>query len=168
MPKLSKTSLLGWPGVVSLVVLALDHLTKFLVYANWPVPGENELVVIPGFFSLVHVRNRGAAWGIFAQHTWLLAVISLLAALLVGVFFKKFSENKPVPAIAYGVLLGGIVGNLIDRAFFPAGVVDFLDFHWGNASHWPAFNVADSAITCSVIFLLVYALFFDRGEKSAK
>lgn len=164
MPKcLSKTSLLGWPGVVALAVIVLDHLTKYLVYSNWPNPGENEFVIIPGFFSLVHVRNLGAAWGIFARHTWLLAMISLLAALVVVVFFKKISENKAPLAIAYGVLLGGIIGNFIDRAFFPAGVVDFLAFRW-----WPAFNVADSAITCSVIFLLVYAVFFEQRNKPEK
>ena len=67
-------------------------------------------------------------------------------------------------AMTYGVLLGGIVGNLIDRAFFPEGVVDFLAFRW-----WPAFNIADSAITCSVIFLIVHAVFFERdGEKPAE
>ena len=74
----SRSSLLGWPGVAALAVLALDQLTKFMVYTIWPIPGENELVVIPGFFSLVHWRNLGAAWGIFARHTWLLAVVSLV------------------------------------------------------------------------------------------
>lgn len=156
---LSRSALAGWPGVVALAVLALDQLTKFLIYTVWPEPGANELVVIPGFFSLVHWRNPGAAWGIFARHTWLLAIISLVAALAIMVFFKRLSEGKPVLAMAYGVLLGGIVGNLIDRAFFVEGVVDFLAFRW-----WPAFNVADSAITCSVVFLVVYAIFFEREK----
>jgi signal peptidase II len=161
---LSRSSLLGWPGVAALAVLALDQLTKFMVYTIWPIPGENELVVIPGFFSLVHWRNLGAAWGIFARHTWLLAVVSLVAAVLLMLFFRRLSDGKPVLAMTYGVLLGGIVGNLIDRAFFPEGVVDFLAFRW-----WPAFNIADSAITCSVIFLIVHAVFFERdGEKPAE
>ena len=150
----------GWPGIAALAVLLLDQLTKLLVYTIWPVPGENELVVIPGFFSLVHWRNRGAAWGLFARHTWLLAAVSLVAALAVAAFFKRLSEGKPSLALAYGVLLGGIVGNLVDRACFAEGVVDFLAFRW-----WPAFNVADSAITCSVLFLMVHALFFDRAPK---
>ena len=77
-------------------------------------------------------------------------------------FFRRLSEGKTPLAMAYGVLLGGIVGNLIDRAFFPQGVVDFLAFRW-----WPAFNVADSAITCSVIFLVVYALFLDKDAKKS-
>ena len=159
---LSRSSLLGWPGVAALAVLALDQLTKFMVYTIWPIPGENELVVIPGFFSLVHWRNLGAAWGIFARHTWLLAVVSLAAALGVALFFKRLSEGKPVLAMAYGILLGGIVGNLVDRTFFAEGVVDFLAFRW-----WPAFNVADSAITCSVVFLMAHSLFFARGEKKS-
>ncbi|MBR6470894.1 MAG: signal peptidase II [Victivallales bacterium] len=167
--RFSKTSLLGWPGVIALTVVAMDHLTKYLVYANWPDPAAgNEIVIIPGVFSLVHVRNLGAAWGIFHQYTWLLAVISLLAALVLIVFFKPLSEGKPPLALAYGTLLGGILGNFIDRAFFSEGVVDFLDFHLGRAWSWPAFNVADGAITCSVIFLLVYAVFFERHEKSVK
>ena len=163
MPKvLATNALFGWPGVAALAVLLLDQLTKFVVYTVWPTPFENELVVIPGFFSLVHWRNLGAAWGLFARHTWLLAVISLVAALAVACFFRRLSEGKTPLAMAYGVLLGGIVGNLIDRAFFPQGVVDFLAFRW-----WPAFNVADSAITCSVIFLVVYALFLDKDAKKS-
>ncbi len=157
---LSRTALVGWPGVAALLVVAVDQLTKFLVYTIWPEPFKNELVIIPGFFSLVHWRNLGAAWGIFANHTWLLSLVSLIAMVVVAVFFKRLSEGKPALAMAYGVLLGGIVGSWIDRTFFAQGVVDFLAFRW-----WPAFNVADSAITCSVVFLIFYALFLDRGEK---
>lgn len=144
------TSLRGLPGILALAVFGLDHLTKWLVRLAWPTPGEGEFVIIPGFFKLVHWRNLGAAWGIFNEHTWLLAVMSLLAALMLIIFFRRFTEGKKLYALPAGILLGGIVGNLIDRAFFTEGVVDFLAFRW-----WPAFNVADSAICCSVIFIII-------------
>lgn len=145
------TSLWGLPGILALLVLALDHLTKWLVRLAWPVPGEGELLIIPGFFRLVHWRNLGAAWGILAGRTWLLALFSLLVSLAIIIFFRKFTEGKARFAIPAGVLLGGILGNFIDRAFFPEGVVDFLSF-----LRWPAFNVADSAITCSIITLCIF------------
>ena len=151
------TSLVGWPGIGALAVLFLDQLTKWLVVKAWPIPNRDSLVVIPGFFSLVHWRNRGAAWGILDNHTWLLAAVSLLAALALVFFFRKLTEGKTAYCLAYGFLLGGILGNFIDRAFFTEGVVDFLAFRW-----WPAFNVADSAITCSIVFLVVYVFFFER------
>jgi signal peptidase II len=160
------TSLAGLPGILALAVMGLDHLTKWLVRLAWPVPGEGEFIVIPGFFKLVHWRNLGAAWGILDGRTWLLAMVSLLAALALIIFFRRFTEGKPVYAIPAGVLLGGIAGNFIDRALFPEGVVDFLAFRW-----WPAFNVADSAICCSVIFLVVVNLLAgwkkSGGEKTA-
>lgn len=156
------TSLAGLPGILALAVLLLDQLTKFLVCRICPNPGAAEYVVIPGFFKLVHWRNTGAAWGIFAEHTWLLTAVSLLAAAAVVIFFKTITEGKPRFALPFGVLLGGIVGNLIDRAFFSAGVVDFLAFGW-----WPAFNIADSAICCSVIWIVVTGLFFS-GKSPAK
>jgi len=147
-----------------MLVLILDHLTKFLVYHNWPEPYQNEIVVVPGFFRLVHWRNLGAAWGIFAGRTWLLGCVSLAASLALVLFWRKISEKDPHYALPCGVLLCGVLGNMIDRFFFFDGVVDFLRFEF-----WPAFNIADSAICCSVVYLIIYELFFVRkNEKSTE
>ncbi len=116
-----------------------------------------EWVILPGVFRLVHWRNPGAAWGLFHEWTWLLGVFSLAVALALILLWSRIVEKNPCYAIPCGCLLGGILGNMIDRFFFPQGVVDFLRFEF-----WPAFNVADSAISCSIVFLLVYELFFAR------
>ena len=154
---LSKSALLGWPGICAILVGCLDQLTKFLVYHHWPNPGENLQIVIPGVFALVHVRNHGAAWGMFASHPTLLGWLSLIAALAIILLWKKITQKNSAYAIAFGVLLGGILGNMIDRLFFDEGVVDFLCFPF-----WPAFNVADSAISLSVIFLILYEFFLRK------
>ena len=97
----------------------------------------------------------------------MLTVISFLAAVLLTVFFRRLTEGKARYAIPCGCLLGGVVGNLIDRAFYADGVIDFLRFEFG-AYGFPAFNVADSAITCSVIFWIVCALYTETKERKAK
>ncbi|MCQ2396554.1 MAG: signal peptidase II [Lentisphaeria bacterium] len=163
---LSKTALVGWPGLCALVIFLLDQFTKFLVYHNWPTPGENEIVLIPKVLKLVHWRNLGAAWGILAGRPWLLGLLSLAVALAIILYWKTISEKEPFYAIPCGILLGGILGNMIDRLFFPLGVVDFIRFEY-----WPAFNVADSAISCSVVFIIFYEFFRTKraaGEKAKK
>lgn len=153
----------GLPGILALVVLAADHFTKWLVYSNWPIPGQNQIVVIPGFFRLVHWRNTGAAWGILSQHTWLLGLFSALVVAVIIIAFRRLSGGRSDMAIPLGVLLGGAAGNLIDRVFFSAGVVDFLSFGW-----WPAFNLADAAITCSVTFIVVWTLWTEWRRPAQK
>lgn len=158
---LSRTSLLGLPGILALAVLALDQASKLLVCAIWPQPGSGQLVLIPGFLRIVHWRNPGAAWGIFSDHTWMLAALSLAAAAAIVIFFRTITEGKAILAIPFGVLLGGIIGNFIDRAFYAGGVIDFIRFEF-----WPAFNVADSAICCSIAFLVVASILSGRKAKS--
>jgi signal peptidase II len=149
------------PCLLGLVVLGLDHLTKYLVIRAWPEPGPMlRLQVIPGFFSLVHYRNRGAAWGIFSDHTFLLAVVSVVVFAMMVYHFRRLTEDMPERALALGAVLGGVVGNMLDR-LFRHEVVDFLLFYWhGHA--FPAFNVADSAITCGIGVFIVSS--FLRGD----
>ena len=158
------TALFGLPGLLALAVVVLDQLTKWLVVMAWPTPfrPEDELVVIPHLLRFVHWRNMGAAWGIFASHTWLLAVVSAAAALALAIGFNAFTGRRRLVAIPAGLLLGGIVGNLIDRVFYSQGVIDFIRF-----PSFPAFNVADSAITCSIIFIVACEL-FGHGKKAGK
>lgn len=146
-----------------MIVFALDHLTKFLVCHIWPNPGENEFVLIPGVLKLVHWRNLGAAWGIMAGRPWLLGLLSLVVALAIIFYWKTISEKEPFYAIPCGFLLGGILGNMIDRLFFPLGVVDFIRFEY-----WPAFNVADSAISCSVFFIIFYEFLRAKRKSGEK
>jgi len=141
------------------LVLVLDLFSKFLVTRYLPEPGKIYYHVIPGYFSLVHFRNSGAAWGLFAEHTYLLALVSCLALLGIIVFFRHLHEGRRPLAYAYALLAGGIAGNLYDRVF-RGSVVDFLFFYFRDYKYsWPAFNIADAAICCSVIFMLCYSIF---------
>lgn len=149
------TKLQRLPGLLAIIVFLLDQATKQLVLHLWPTPGSIGPTVIPGFFTLVHFQNRGAAWGMFSQHTWLLGCLSAAAFLLLAYFFDRLTERRPVLCLCYGLLLGGIAGNMFDR-FFRPGVIDFLFFYFRDFNHaWPAFNVADSAITCTIILILI-------------
>lgn len=124
------------------------------------------MVVIDDFFSLTYIRNPGAAFGFFANQTaqfrsvFFLSVSALALTLLIFFFFQAPKEDF-CALIALSLLFGGAVGNLLDRLRM-GEVVDFLDFYIGQF-HWPAFNVADSAITVG-ISLLMFNLFFQKRE----
>lgn len=139
------------PFSLGLVVLALDQATKLLVLQHWPIGFQHP--VIPGFFSLVHCRNPGAAWSMFANYTGALTVLSAVVLVALVVWFDRLAEGYPERALALGAVFGGIAGNLIDRIAYHE-VVDFLLVYW-RTFQWPVFNVADSAISCGVtVFVL--------------
>jgi signal peptidase II len=143
------------PLLLAIGVTLLDQAIKVLIIGHFHL--YESVPVVPGVFDLRYIQNTGAAWGIFAGgHYWLAALsVAVLAAL---VYFRKlFFNGKRIDGISFGLMIGGIVGNFIDRVRLNY-VVDFLDFHWG-AHHFPAFNVADAAICCGVgLYLLSQAL----------
>lgn len=141
-------------------VFILDQATKLWIeraieYGSFYPPDAIE--VIPGFFHLVHVGNTGAAWSLFSEHTEILAVIGFLALGLIY-FARESLELKRRPnQLAFGLIIGGIVGNLLDRVRL-GHVTDFLDFQFGSY-HFPSFNVADSGITVGVTLYIAATLF---------
>ena len=143
---------------VALAIILSDQLTKQWIRAGFAL-GESR-PVIDGFFDLTYIRNTGAAWGMFSKYSWALIVLSIVMLILLAAFRKSFLSDTWEHRIAYGLLIGGIVGNLFDRVRL-AAVTDFLDFHVAG-HHWPAFNIADSAITIGVTILLVKNIFFDK------
>lgn len=137
--------------MIGLLVCALDQVTKQLAleYLRWGKPIE----IIPGFFDLALIYNTGAAWGIFRDHSLWLTLLAFVALILLSVLRRHFTYVGLLPRIALGLLLGGIAGNLMDRLIHGC-VIDFLSFYIGRF-HWPAFNVADSAICIGVgLYLL--------------
>jgi signal peptidase II len=150
------------------ISLPLDLLTKYLVDAN--IGYGDRISVIEGFFYLTHVRNPGAAFGLFADSNavlrqWFFVGVSILAVLIILSFFRQLARGDRLSALALGLILGGAVGNLIDR-IARSEVVDFLHFRlWGGYS-WPDFNVADSCIVIGVAILLL-ELLATEGEKRA-
>ena len=145
-------------AVVANLALA-DAITKELAAAR--LKGEAAVSVVPGFFNLAYVENRGAAWGLFQGQVWPLAAFGVAAlGFLVWKRRAVFGDAWVAPCLMYA----GIVGNLIDR-IFRGFVIDMLDFHWG-ASHFPCFNLADTYI-CVAAGLLILASFLERREGPA-
>lgn len=146
-------------GVMALVIAA-DQYTKYLVRKL--MPSNVMHVIIPHFFSIVHVQNPGGAFGLFAGQsavfrTVMFVVITLLAIGLILYLEVKNPEDYKWLSFGLSLILGGAIGNLIDR-LYSGRVTDFLDFYIGT-HHWPAFNVADSAITIGMIIFAGYILF---------
>ncbi|MFL6565142.1 MAG: signal peptidase II [Burkholderiales bacterium] len=151
-----------WFVSAAAIVLA-DQLTKWLVLSRF-APGEG--IELTGFFNLVLVFNKGAAFSFLAAEagwqTPLLAAFALGAAVVVSLLLVRSPERRMLCA-GLSLILGGALGNLVDRLRF-GHVVDFLDFH-AAGWHWPAFNVADSAITIGAALLILDGL--RRHEKRA-
>jgi len=149
-------------------ILLLDQWTKSMVVQKLPL--YQRVNVIQGFFNLTHVRNTGGAFGIFGGEkgglgSILFVVVSLIAIGAIVFLFVKIKENEKTLALSFSLILSGAVGNLIDRLRY-GEVVDFLDFHL-STYHWPAFNVADSAI-CIGIGLMALELLKGDHKKSTK
>ncbi len=146
---------LGLP--IAAIVIVLDQLTKWFARdALWDPPSRVEVF---SFFNLVAVENRGISFGMLESDSgfgpWLIAGVALAIAAALVVWLAR--TKRHLPAIALGLIVGGAVGNVIDRARL-GWVIDFIDLHVGDY-HWPAFNIADAGITVGVGLLLIDALF---------
>jgi signal peptidase II len=138
-------------------VLFLDMITKDYIVTHFPLYYSKP--IIPGLINLVHIQNKGVAFGILggAAPVWrdvLLLLLPIAAMSGILLFAFCYPQKKSVVLLALGGILGGAMGNLIDRFRFRA-VIDFLDIYW-RSYHWPAFNIADSAITVGVLSLVFY------------
>ncbi len=141
------------------LIVALDQFTKHLVVSSWEL--GDSVTVVPGFFSLTYLRNRGGAFGLLADlpEGWRVGFFVLFALATVAALvwmLRSADRDDVVQRFALTAVIGGAVGNLYDRIRY-GDVVDFLDVYV-NDWHWPAFNVADSFITCGVILLLASSL----------
>jgi len=144
----------------ALLVVILDQVSKAMVTAGLRV--HESVPVIDNLFSLVHVRNRGMAFGLMNRSHpdaafWLLIGASCMAIGLLLFWFLRFKNDDTRITPGLSLILGGAIGNLIDRLRFRE-VVDFLDVFWGPY-HWPAFNIADAAITVGTFWVAVTLIF---------
>lgn len=156
--------------LIALFVVLLDRMTKWAVAKD--ISLHDGIQVIPGFFRLTHIENRGAAFGLLAESPaeWkiaLLVMFSIVALVVVSALLWRNSHTVTTTGIGLALILGGAVGNLWDR-LLNGRVVDFLLFYVGRYQ-WPAFNVADSAIVCGAGLLVIEILFAKAPahEKSA-
>ena len=149
-------------------LLVLDQVSKWLVMAF--IPEHRPVPVIPGFFDLVNIRNRGAAFGFLNRSDiewqfWLFLAATLVSVWAIAVLARN--TRQPLLLVGLGLILGGALGNLIDRLRFRA-VVDFLDIYW-RGWHWPAFNVADMGLCvgAACACLAVWQAERRKGARSA-
>lgn len=149
--------------LIILAVIILDQLTKYIVVQNMTMYQSNE--IIEGFFSFTRRFNTGAAWSIFEGQMVFFIVITLVGLAFFGYYFKDVDfKNQKMYSIGISLMIGGAIGNFIDRLFL-GGVVDFLDFIIFGYD-FPVFNVADMALDIGVAMFIIAILFYDNKSRS--
>lgn len=152
-------------GFVTIVVVLIDQIIKILI--NKFIDLNSTIIVIKNFLSITYVRNIGAAWSILSGSRFLLIGIALIVLFCIYFFVLKEGKLKKIEIIYYGMLTGGIIGNLIDRVIY-GYVIDYLDFKIFGYNY-PIFNLADSFIVVSVILMIIDSVFnIKGGDKDAK
>ncbi|WP_332648009.1 signal peptidase II [Lysinibacillus sp. 54212] len=148
---------------IAILVIILDQATKWMVVNNMEL---NERISIwDPWFGLLSHRNRGAAWGMLEGQMWLFIIVTIGVIIAIIYFYHKEAKGKPFFQISLMLLLGGAIGNFIDRLFL-GEVVDFVDVLIPVINyHFPIFNIADAALTIAVIMLLITILMEERAEK---
>jgi signal peptidase II len=146
--------------LIVIAIGALDQLSKFTIEKS--VGLYQKVVCVENFFSLIHLRNRGAAFGFLAGFDSRLVlvffiVLTLIAMAAILFLFIHLPQRQYVSEIALSLIFAGALGNFIDRIRI-GEVVDFLDFHWYQY-HWPTFNIADSSITVGVVLYILNLLY---------
>jgi signal peptidase II len=155
-----------WVGSIIGIVLVLDQITKYIVKSR--IRLYETITVIPGFFNLTHVRNKGSAFSLFstapaAFRAVFFITITLVAVAVISWLIRKTHERLLV--LAFSFIAGGALGNLIDRVRY-GEVVDFIQWYY-KSFYWPSFNVADSAITIGVGLMAIDMLFFNKKEATS-
>jgi signal peptidase II len=159
--------------IIAPLIFILDQLTKWWV--REAIPLGDKVPIIPGFFDLVHTMNEGAAFGMFAGTAANFRIpffyaVAAVAVVVISIMLWKIHDEERLLPVSFALVLGGIAGNILDRIMFGA-VVDFLSFHWKDVIwkvelfgwrlrvplDWPAFNVADAAITVAMFMLIIAA-----------
>ena len=162
-------TVLRWGLLCMLPCYVLDQWSKWLVRGTLEI-GEG-IVVIPGYFDIVHVRNTGAAFGLLqgipvSYRTWFFLIVTLIACGAIGYIFMQSQRSSWLIKIVLALVLTGALGNLTDRLVFRE-VVDFLNVHI-HAYHWPTFNLADVYISVVVISFIVHSVYESRSARGGR
>ena len=158
---------------IVLPVIGLDQLTKQLIHRNFTF--HESIEIIPGFFNITYVRNFGAAWGMLSDTTSSIRIpffwaISIIAIIGISIYLYFLPAKNRLSIATFSLILSGATGNFLDRVgiFHRGGyVIDFLDFYL-NRWHWPAFNIADSAISIAIGLLVILAISEEREKRKQK
>jgi len=149
------------PWLWTVAIVLTDQVSKFWAVTSLKLSGPVE--VIPGLLNLCYVENPGAAWGMLAGRQFFLITFSIVVSLAFFLKRRQVFGGLCCGGLIFAVLMGGIIGNLIDRIRV-GYVIDFLDFYW-RQSHFPAFNVADAAICCATFALILSHWHSERKAK---
>ena len=148
---------------LSLLALILDQGTKLAIAGSMQL---YESIAIMPFFKLTYVHNTGAAFSFLSEaggwQRWFFAGLALMMSIVIAIWLTRLKKHETLLAVALSLVLGGAVGNLIDRLAY-GYVIDFLDVYY-ESWHWPAFNIADSAITLGVILMLAESFGFGKSK----
>lgn len=148
---------------IAALIIAADQFTKWLVLQNMEL-GERIPVFEPYLAWLSH-RNRGAAWGMLEGQMWLFGVITVAVIIGIIYYFHKYAKGQPLMQLSLMVILGGAIGNFIDR-MLRGEVVDFVDVLIPVINyHFPIFNIADAALTIGVILMIIFVIYDEKQQK---
>jgi len=153
-------------AIISSIILFFDQFTKYLVEKQ--IRLYDVITVIPGFFNLTHVRNKGAAFSLFSNasdsfRSVFFLTVTIIAVIVIAMMIRKTHDGTLI--VAFSFIMGGALGNAVDRVRY-GEVVDFIQWYY-KSYYWPSFNIADSAITVAVV-LLAFDMLFKKPEKTAK
>ncbi len=149
--------------IIALLVIIIDQITKWIVATKMSL--YESIPVIDDFFYITSHRNKGAAWGILQGQMWLFYIVTVIVVIFVIYYLQKYGRQHVLSGLALGLILGGAIGNFIDRVLHQE-VVDFFDFIIFGYD-FPIFNIADSALVVGVIFMIIFILFEEKLKRRA-
>lgn len=147
--------------IIAFFVILLDQITKWLVVRNMEI-GQS-ITIIDSFLYLTSHRNKGAAWGILQGQMFFFYIITIIVVIGIIYYIQKYAKQEPLLGVALGLMLGGAIGNFIDR-LFRKEVVDFINTFIFTYD-FPIFNIADASLTIGVTILFIYMLIFEGKQK---
>ncbi len=150
-----------WYYILAFVVIGIDQLTKWIIVNNMKL--YESFPVIENFFYITSHRNKGAAWGILQGQMGFFYIVTIIVVGFVIFYLQKYGREHMLSGIALGFILGGAIGNFIDRVFRQE-VVDFFDFIIFSYD-FPIFNIADSALVVGVILMIIFILFEEKLKR---
>lgn len=146
---------------IGLIVLILDQLSKWMIVKTMAVGESIELV--PGVLYITSSRNTGAAWSMLEGQLWFFYLVTVVVLAVVIYYMQKVGRRQPFVGVALGLVIGGTLGNFVDR-LFRGEVVDFIHVYLGAYSY-PVFNLADSSLVIGALLIVIYTLFDSKKEK---
>ncbi len=150
--------------IFAVIAVLLDQIIKFLIV--WNIPLNTDIVIIDNFFNITNVQNTGAAWSIFSGNRLFLIILGFISLNVIYFLFINNKELKNKEKIIYGLLIGGVLGNLIDRIIY-GYVIDYLDFNIFGYNY-PIFNLADTFIVVSAILIFILVIKESKNENRIK